>query len=153
MKPVFQTIVHPEHGNCWAACLASILECPLECIPNFMADGESYFRLREQEWLRSQGLYVVRVFHPWDGCSKGLSCDIRSLMDMPFIASVPSQKFEGVSHAVIATLLRKDTGALALTILHDPNAGNEPYDTATLKPRQFTFVVNQTPTLREPCVP
>lgn len=35
MKPIQQTIFEPPHGNCLQACVASLLEVPLEEIPNF----------------------------------------------------------------------------------------------------------------------
>lgn len=34
MIPVFQTIEGPELGNCYAACIASIFEIPIDKIPN-----------------------------------------------------------------------------------------------------------------------
>lgn len=46
MIPVFQTILGPERGNCFAACLASILEVPLETVPGH--DGCDTGR--DEEW-------------------------------------------------------------------------------------------------------
>lgn len=38
MKPVDQTIFGNKKGNCFAACVASLLNLPLEEVPNFCAD-------------------------------------------------------------------------------------------------------------------
>lgn len=38
MKPVFQSDIHPIHGNCFAACLASIFEITLEEVPHFIKE-------------------------------------------------------------------------------------------------------------------
>jgi len=37
VKPVYQTIFGPPHGNCLQAAVASILELNLDEVPNFMA--------------------------------------------------------------------------------------------------------------------
>ena len=61
MKPVDQTILHdPEngkHGDCMRACVASVLELPIEEVPHF-TDGDredwikGYLRfLHDHEWL------------------------------------------------------------------------------------------------------
>lgn len=51
MKPVFQSIHDFKHGDCFRACVASILETPLEEIPNFMRDGRVKFNDYVDEWL------------------------------------------------------------------------------------------------------
>ena len=64
MKPVMQTQflgqVGPGAGNCHAACVASILELPLEQVPNFLeiVDEDERYQ-QEQEWLASIGFYYV----------------------------------------------------------------------------------------------
>jgi len=40
MKPVDQTVFGEPNGNCFAACVASILEIPLKGLPNF--NGSEY---------------------------------------------------------------------------------------------------------------
>lgn len=44
MKPVKQTILGPR-GNCATACLASLLELPLEAVPNFFDNAAN-----DAEW-------------------------------------------------------------------------------------------------------
>lgn len=47
MTPVFQTIVsNPDesiHGNCFPACIASILELSIEEVPEFQKMGDKWF--------------------------------------------------------------------------------------------------------------
>lgn len=61
MKPVDQTTFGFPGGNCFSACIASILEIPLEDVPYFMGDtldDDQWFE-RLSEWLRPWGLYAV----------------------------------------------------------------------------------------------
>ena len=56
MIPVTQTTFAPA-GNCLAACLASILEVPIEAIPNFHANDD--FWLNFYTYIRAQGYEVL----------------------------------------------------------------------------------------------
>jgi len=61
--PVFQTIFGDGKGNCFAACVASILEIRLSTVPNFCADypdGEHWEKFRE--WLKPFGLDALGLF-------------------------------------------------------------------------------------------
>ena len=68
MIPVQQTIFGrgPDFGesvgNCFAACIASILEIPLDDVPNFCNSQEWVADLRA--WLRPWGLYYLDVRIP-----------------------------------------------------------------------------------------
>jgi hypothetical protein len=42
MIPVYQTIFEPPHGNCLQAAIASLLECSLDGVPNFMLYGDKW---------------------------------------------------------------------------------------------------------------
>jgi hypothetical protein len=57
LKPIDQT-VFGEKGDCFEACLASILEIPLEVIPVFK---ESDWFKRVNEWLVTRGLFYIEV--------------------------------------------------------------------------------------------
>jgi hypothetical protein len=60
MIPVEQTRVGSGVGNCFAACLASILEIPVEDIPDFLNDGDEF--LDQLAWfLFPYGLVYVQV--------------------------------------------------------------------------------------------
>ncbi len=77
MKPVDQTVMKPPNGNCVAACVASILELPLDEVPNFIEADEFWDDLNG--WLAKRGLYIIvvpadgrvpRGYHIIDGRSK-----------------------------------------------------------------------------------
>lgn len=62
MRPVSQTILHTQDGppgNCMQACVASVLELPLEEVPHFCADNRWPFNFHE--WLNERGLFFLEV--------------------------------------------------------------------------------------------
>jgi hypothetical protein len=62
MTPVTQDKFGHVDGNCMAACIASILEVPLDAVPNVGTLPD--WQLRINEWLRSRGLFTVLI--AWD---------------------------------------------------------------------------------------
>ena len=94
MTPVDQSkLYHPQgihNGNCYAACLASLLDLPLWMVPPFEdMFGRGDWRSRTDEWLgRIFKLQLVRTEgHEWQ--------------ELPefYIANGPSAR--GVHHSVI----------------------------------------------------
>lgn len=65
MKPVDQDIFGPELGNCWAACIASILELTLSEVPNFGASGKWFSET--WNWLLDRGMASI-----YDGPGSGI---------------------------------------------------------------------------------
>jgi hypothetical protein len=63
MKPVEQTVLMPPGGNCFAACMASILELPLDAVPHFEEDD---WVIRWNEWLRPRNLAIMVCTLPED---------------------------------------------------------------------------------------
>lgn len=65
MIPVEQTILTAPLGNCFAACVASILECPLEAVPHYTVEegsseeGQARYYFRVQDWLSTLNLHLV----------------------------------------------------------------------------------------------
>lgn len=59
MKPVFQTIDDPPHGNCMQAAIASILELSLEDVPNFAKAADMDEAINE--FLAPFGLGIVNM--------------------------------------------------------------------------------------------
>ena len=56
-----QTIFDLGKGNCFAACVASILEIPITEVRHF-TDGESlHWREEINEWLAERGLFFIDV--------------------------------------------------------------------------------------------
>ena len=58
MIPVTQTRTGAD-GNCFAACLASILEIPLRSVPDF-GDGDDFLE-QAADFLAKHGLYYVQI--------------------------------------------------------------------------------------------
>ena len=64
VKPQDQTILHlgengKPPGNCFAACVASILELPISEVPNFVEHKD--WPIPFQEWLRNRGLFYTNI--------------------------------------------------------------------------------------------
>ncbi len=66
MKPVTQTTFGDKRGNCYAACIASLLEIPLDGVPNFCfeAKSESRWMNEVQDWLKEQGWGIAMMLFP-----------------------------------------------------------------------------------------
>ena len=122
MKKVFQTIVDKGRGNCAQAAIASLLDKELDDVPNFIENHSNNVNDHTSHVM----LYLWYI--GYDNATTIVSYSNRikeskySLKDIGYIdggvngyfyASVPSQTFEGVSHAVIVD---KD-----MNIVHDPN--------------------------------
>lgn len=62
MKPAAQTDFSKGAGNCWSACIASILEIDVADVPNFCHHelGPKWFK-RTLRWLTSRGIGVVHI--------------------------------------------------------------------------------------------
>lgn len=60
MISIEQTIFTPPNGNCMAACIASILEMPLDDVPNY--HGEDWYD-HYQAWLHERGMCLIRWEH------------------------------------------------------------------------------------------
>lgn len=61
MKPVDQNKFGVPGGNCFSACVATILEIPLQEVPYFMSDdlaGREWIA-KLGAWLRPRGLYPM----------------------------------------------------------------------------------------------
>lgn len=115
MKKVYQTIVDKDKGNCMQAAIASLLDLELNDVPNFIEFAESgeWFRTM-YGFLHDNGYRMGSIYkdrHPTEFMIKIAHFD--GGVDGYFYATVPSQTFEGVGHAVIVD---KD-----LNIVHDPN--------------------------------
>ena len=100
MIRVKQTILGAK-GNCFAACVASILELPIEDVPNLGNDSDNFnwsdwMRLWN-EWLESRNLCLSVIhYYEWEGVSstkpKGYSI---------LSAKSPRLKEQELNHAVV----------------------------------------------------
>jgi hypothetical protein len=64
MIPVEQRYLKPPEGDCFAACMASILELPLDGMPNFK--GSDWF-YKWQEWLKPMNLTLLMINYNQEG--------------------------------------------------------------------------------------
>lgn len=61
MKPVTQTQFGRPNGNCFASCVASILELELTEVPNFCAGRVKDWMVPFQDWLAERGLHAIEM--------------------------------------------------------------------------------------------
>jgi hypothetical protein len=115
MTPVFQQVFgNPEKGDCMSACIATILDIPLEEVPQAtLIEDESM-----NAFLGARGILKKAIWHDdlKPGCFDG--------MPKYFIAIVLSQARlvgEGFYHAVVGTFDGK------IRIVHNPNPNAEAY--------------------------
>lgn len=64
MRRVYQTTFGPTDGNCFQACIATVLSMPLESIPHFCRDYGDRWCRHFQEWLNGLGLFAVMMNVP-----------------------------------------------------------------------------------------
>lgn len=115
MKPVYQTRYKRGEGNCLPACIASILEVPIESIPDFCS-LPGYWATRLFEWCEKQGL----LFLYWDHADNvPLFCNNAYL-----ILSLELEGIKDEHHAVVGKTSRidcEDGWQWQTHIIHDPN--------------------------------
>lgn len=108
MKPVQQEKTESGSGDCFAACIASLLEMPLEEVPNFCAEGEEW-PINAINWYRGQG-FAILEFDYSDQPDSVAIAEMKSLGGY-CIVSGQSSRFDCL-HAVIY----KDG-----ELIHDPS--------------------------------
>ncbi len=107
MKPVEQTIMHDQEkgviGNCFQACIASLLEIPLEEVPHFVeGNQDAYFWRKELNvWLAPRGLSFVEIWCP-NLANFRWYADEQLANVGYYVLSGPSPRQKNVEHAVIA---------------------------------------------------
>lgn len=65
-----------EPGNCFAACLASLLGVPLAAVPNFALAGEEGWWRELQAWLSPRGWYALDM--KWGGIDEEVPAGVWS---------------------------------------------------------------------------
>lgn len=65
MKKVYQTKFGKPEGNCFPACLASILEIDIDQVPNFH-EGNGVWYKKYREWFNKYDLSLVAIMN-WEG--------------------------------------------------------------------------------------
>lgn len=112
MKPVFQTRYGKPEGNCTEACLASMLEIPLEEVPSLYEHcrspgAESNWFVVLDEFVRTRGFRLVLL----EGCPYVREGTL-------IIVGGPARD-NGLPHYVIM----RGIGDGILELVHDPHEG------------------------------
>lgn len=123
MRPVDQT-EFGERGNCVQACVASLLELPLEAVPHFLLDengelDEHRAWKRMDTWLAGRGL-ERKMFYLWPGWEKCMRAQGFHLIG----GDGPRSR----GHLVVGC---------SGTMIHDPH----PSRAGLVKPEEFWFLV------------
>lgn len=109
MIPVYQKVAGSERGDCYSACVASLLELRLEQVPNFhdlMQHEDAEWGYVVSKWLRAWGYWHIIV--SW---TPEFDEDTHAYGTGPYILSGRSPRIDSY-HAVIA-----ERGG----IVHDPS--------------------------------
>ena len=107
MKPVDQTVINDMTGNCFTACIASILELPIDKVPNFMEDKNHWY-IAAYQWLYDKG-YELKHKKLEDG----------ETLPGYWISSGKSYRFPDQHHAVV--YYKKE-------MAHDPHPSRDGLD-------------------------
>jgi hypothetical protein len=132
MKPVFQTVMDANRGNCLSAAIASILELDIAEVPNFeVLNGD--FMARVNEWLRPRGYAWFRAIQPRLSRGEGLQDVGRPPDTGAEIVHHPLPDGEGVlclatgksprgehCHSVVGRMV-----GFNFELLHDPHPSGE----------------------------
>lgn len=136
MIKVNQTDFSKGTGNCFSACVASILEFDIRDIPNFLVDADGQTVKMWQmigEWLNERGWGMIGIMSPGnfkEAKAIWRQCNFIGLKGCFAIGTVLSQKIPGVLHGVVIGW-KCDTPNRPWynpIILHDPRPDNKPYN-------------------------
>lgn len=134
MTPLHQTIFDFENGNCFATCIASILDLPLNLVPNFCAKGSDTFDVDgvRENWYRRAELWLAErgwsaVMFDWQANSPGLI-----LPNAWAVISGKSPRNAEKHHAVVGRVRSRyflDSAGpahqLSYELVHDPHPAGD----------------------------
>lgn len=114
MKPVIQQIIHAGNGDCFSACLATILELKLEEVPKFMWHFKGHELKAASLWISQYGYGILRVRWP-EQIITGKDIPFHPMPYLYCIAAGKSPRGDW-NHAVVGTI--ED---FTFKLLHDPH--------------------------------
>lgn len=122
MKPVHQEIIDAGIGDCFSACLASLLELPLAEVPKFRRDHGREMMTEARRWLAATfGLSIITIQLKDLNDDDFTGADIRlvgGVPGTPCIAGGASPNIAGALHAVVGEI---DADGMNFEMTHDPN--------------------------------
>jgi len=123
MTPVKQTVFRFPNGDCFRACVATILDLPIEDVPNF-ADAAANPVRRGIEWLRERGYTCLRI--DWEGEPYRKQQYIRAYSEQTLYCIVggesarsPREDGKKLYHAVVGY-----ANGWGFELVHDPHPDN-----------------------------
>jgi hypothetical protein len=123
MKTVFQTLIHgPEViGNCWPACIASLLEVKISEVPHFLELYGSAAVDETRKWLKEKhGVGLLSLYLKGNE-ENGIL--FQGIEGTKCIVSIPSPNLKGGTHAVVAEV--DGPHGLNLRFVFDPRKGGK----------------------------
>lgn len=122
MKPVFQQVLDKGRGDCWSACIASLLELDLSDVPNFRAMEEDTgvdMKVEARKWLKERfGITSVTIYMGERSPEEPEEWRLTGAIEgTPCIGTFKSINYEGVQHAVVGEI---DEYGLNFLVTHDP---------------------------------
>ncbi len=122
MKPVMQEIIDKGIGDCFSACLASLLEIELDRVPKFARDNPKPKDMMPdvRKWLSENFDISLVTIQMENREADFIGTDIRIIGAMPgtpCIAGGKSPNYKDTLHAVCGTI----DGIGNFTMTHDPN--------------------------------
>jgi hypothetical protein len=108
MRPVFQTEVSSDRGDCLRASVATILDLEISQVP--------HFKLFDRKWHTVLVGFLNSVGYQFHGSGRAKSHKMPEKyphIDGYVLASVQSKSFPGCTHSVVMDLKGR--------IVHDPN--------------------------------
>lgn len=139
MTPVRQTIFDFTHGNCWAACIASILDLPLDCVPSFFPEPDEHadWYRKSYLWLKGGGLSLLNITLPIP-----VPCEL-IFPDCYVIVTGPSPRKPEKLHAIVGKLESFYTHGIGhsfqIELVHDPHPSDLFFDGSDPKELSFIF--------------
>ena len=128
MIPIDQTIFGFTEGNCYAACLASILELPLKGVPNFCAAKDAWPDNAHQWLLDCFGFSVITILY--NDFAKNYYKDTYAILG----GQSPRGQSRNEGHACVWINGR---------IIHDPHPSKD----GLIEPDEITFILAADPSI------
>lgn len=126
MKPVDQTLFHDPDagvvGDCFRACVASILELSIDEVPHFFEDGGRVWWFELDRFLAQRGLAAVEFTTSSENVLSEAAV---------YIASGPSPRHPEVHHAIVCR---------GFDVVHDPHPSRDGIESTE---RQLFFVTRE----------
>lgn len=115
-----QTTFGEEEGNCMSACVASLLELPIEEVPSFLS--KERWELDLNIWLAPRNLFFLEIrWRPFPAPAKPLLCTASG--------KSPRGDFD---HCIVGQIEMTEEGdKVQLIKLHDPHPDDTGLETLT----------------------